>query len=1127
MKSKCVFIAIAMIGLATASADAETGITNIVSGVTSNVTGDYYVGNTGPFNGLIVTNAGQLNVSGSGYMGYTVAASNNTALVTGSGSVWNVNGHLNVGYGTSANNNQLTISAGAHVQDNVGDIGYGGANNSVLITGSGSVWSNVNSSGSAILIVGDQTAGNQLTVANGGHLYNNIGSYIGYNSGASNNTVLVTGSGSVWIADQLAAKYVGYNGSGNSLIVSNGGFFQVGNQGGENGIFIGNGSTANNNSVTINGAGMLAYTKIYVGYNGSGNSLTIANGGVLTNRTDTSQESVNLWVGYNASSSNNSVTVTGPGSLYFSSFSAGYNQIYLGYSGSSNSLTVSAGGEVLLAGTNNDLFSVGYKPGANNNALTITGNNSLLSIQGGDLILGGGPDDGGGPYNAGGSGNQMTIAAGGTVSNINGYIGYNTNAANNAATVSGAGSSWNNSTNLFIGYGTGATNSQLTIANGGQVQDIQGDIGYGGSNNIVLVTGANALWNNSGTLTVGDNTAGNSLTITNGGRVSASKGDIGYNSGANNNTVLVTGSNAVWQNSGNLVVGDQTAGNQLSLANGGVVSNTAGYIGYGGGANSNTVTVSGSVWNNNGDLTVGLSGSGNQLTVSNGASVINANGWIGVNSGANNNSVLVTGSGSVWTNNGNFYIVTGSGNSLTISNGGAVVVTGGSVVESSAANTTLLVTGSNTVWRNTGVLNLYGSAMQLTISAGGQVFNTAGEVRGGDAVNVAGSGSVWNNSGNLLVGSGSGNSLTITNGGAVLVGGNATLGKLTYINNSITVAGGSLAVTNAGATGTLNVYKGTLAINGGTIFADSFFATNGGNSVVQFNGGTLNTKTTTVANGSLFTVGNGVNAAALNLQGGTHAFANGLAIANNAQVCGSAAINAAVTNNGMVSPGASIGTLTVASNYTQNAGGALTLKLGGLGSNDVLAVSRTAQLGGTLTVTNLNGFQPALSNAFTILTAQTVSGAFAATNLPTLDPAGGWSVIYSSTTVVLRVVNGTSAYALWAQAHIPNPSLRNSDQDADGDGLSNWQEYIADTDPTNPASYFHVTAVSNLPPWTVYFQSSTGRMYTLNGISNLVSGVWTNVPGAGPRLGAGGPDSMQDTNVPPKGPFYRLGVALP
>ncbi len=100
-------------------------------------------------------------------------------------------------------------------------------------------------------------------------------------------------------------------------------------------------------------------------------------------------------------------------------------------------------------------------------------------------------------------------------------------------------------------------------------------------------------------------------------------------------------------------------------------------------------------------------------------------------------------------------------------------------------------------------------------------------------------------------------------------------------------------------------------------------------------------------------------------------------------------------------------------------------------------------------------------------------------------------------------------------------------QQSDADTFNNDQEYTADTDPTNAASYFHVTAISNQSPWTVYFEASAGRAYTLLGVSNLVSGVWTNIPGAGPRSGTGGADSLSDTNVPPKGPFYRLKVELP
>ena len=135
MKTKCLFIAVAVIGLAASRSAAETGVTNIINGVTNNVAGDYYVGNTEPFNGLIVTNAGQLSVSGNGFMGYTAAASNNTVLVTGSGSVWNNYDNLYVG--NSGSGNSLTITNNAVVDNFYGYIGYNSSasNNTVLVSG--------------------------------------------------------------------------------------------------------------------------------------------------------------------------------------------------------------------------------------------------------------------------------------------------------------------------------------------------------------------------------------------------------------------------------------------------------------------------------------------------------------------------------------------------------------------------------------------------------------------------------------------------------------------------------------------------------------------------------------------------------------------------------------------------------------------------------------------------------------------------------------------------------------------------------------------------------------------------------------------------------------------------------
>ena len=84
-------------------ARAETGVTNIINGVTTNV--------AGPFNGLIVTNAGILNVTGSdSIIGNAAAAGNNFALVTGSGSVWSNRNLLVVGE-SGADNHDIVLNA--------------------------------------------------------------------------------------------------------------------------------------------------------------------------------------------------------------------------------------------------------------------------------------------------------------------------------------------------------------------------------------------------------------------------------------------------------------------------------------------------------------------------------------------------------------------------------------------------------------------------------------------------------------------------------------------------------------------------------------------------------------------------------------------------------------------------------------------------------------------------------------------------------------------------------------------------------------------------------------------------------------------------------------------------------
>lgn len=95
----------------------------------------------------------------------------------------------------------------------------------------------------------------------------------------------------------------------------------------------------------------------------------------------------------------------------------------------------------------------------------------------------------------------------------------------------------------------------------------------------------------------------------------------------------------------------------------------------------------------------------------------------------------------------------------------------------------------------------------------------------------------------------------------------------------------------------------------------------------------------------------------------------------------------------------------------------------------------------------------------------------------------------------------------------------------EGDLVPAWQEYVADTDPTNLNSYLHAVAISNLPPTTVYFPSSSRRYYTLQRRDNLLAGVWTNVSGQIAIQGAGGPDSLQDMTAVPQ-QFYRIAVEV-
>lgn len=102
--------------------------------------------------------------------------------------------------------------------------------------------------------------------------------------------------------------------------------------------------------------------------------------------------------------------------------------------------------------------------------------------------------------------------------------------------------------------------------------------------------------------------------------------------------------------------------------------------------------------------------------------------------------------------------------------------------------------------------------------------------------------------------------------------------------------------------------------------------------------------------------------------------------------------------------------------------------------------------------------------------------------------------------------------------------IYNAAGDSDGDGMTDGNEGIADTDPTDAKSVLRILAISNNSPVTVYFESSVNRLYSLQGRSALTADDWAEITG---KAGTGGSDALTDTNEPPRGPFYRLGVTRP
>ena len=122
-------------------------------------------------------------------------------------------------------------------------------------------------------------------------------------------------------------------------------------------------------------------------------------------------------------------------------------------------------------------------------------------------------------------------------------------------------------------------------------------------------------------------------------------------------------------------------------------------------------------------------------------------------------------------------------------------------------------------------------------------------------------------------------------------------------------------------------------------------------------------------------------------------------------------IAAHVSSSGTIVPAQStktVGVLKISGAYTQSSHGALDANIAGAnaGQFNVLNVTGTATLGGTLNIGLLNNFVPAIGDSFEILTARQVDGTFATVNGTEINDSEHFTVTYNEGNVTLNVVSG-------------------------------------------------------------------------------------------------------------------------
>ncbi len=330
---------------------------------------------------------------------------------------------------------------------------------------------------------------------------------------------------------------------------------------------------------------------------------------------------------------------------------------------------------------------------------------------------------------------------------------------------------------------------------------------------------------------------------------------------------------------------------------------------------------------------------------------------------------------------------------------------------------------------------------------------------------------------------------------------------------------------------------------GNTLYSGSF---SGGGGLIVVGGGELTLAgvstyagATTVSNGTLALAGSGqlVNSATITVANGATLDASGASggttMFNSGQTLqGAGTMKGGVTllANATLIPGPAAGsTLTFANNLTMSNGSTLQFALGTNGC--LAAVTGNLTLGGTLNITEAGGFTNGTYTLFTYTGTLTYNGIAIGTR-------PNWNFLYAINTnttgqvqLVVTTDSGLPPYIQWQLQYFgcSNCTQAATNTDFDGTGQNNLFKYVAGLNPTNPASVFVLNIAATMPSQRnlAYYPISTGRTYTVQFTTNLVSTLYTNLTTLSALITNGTQVSVTDTNSTQSSKFYRVRVTFP